>query len=103
MLPHGTTLIVTDPHEIGNVLGEEGVRYMVEASKVLDLRVMTLAPSCVPSAPAVETGGADFTPEVIERMLTWDGIDGVAEVMNYHGVIHEDPRMMGILEANERA
>ncbi|MEC0242089.1 adenine deaminase [Paenibacillus dokdonensis] len=103
VLPHGTTLIVTDPHEIGNILGEEGVRYMVDASKVLDLRVMTLAPSCVPSAPAVETAGAEFTPEVIERMLTWDGIDGVAEVMNYHGVIHEDPRMMGILEANKRA
>ncbi|MBJ9993496.1 adenine deaminase [Paenibacillus sp. S28] len=103
VLPHGTTLIVTDPHEIGNVLGEGGVRYMVDASRELDLRVMTLAPSCVPSAPAVETAGADFTPEVIERMLAWEGIDGVAEVMNYHGVIHEDPRMMGILEANERA
>ncbi|MEI0736951.1 amidohydrolase family protein [Paenibacillus sp. JTLBN-2024] len=62
VLPHGTTLIVTDPHEIGNVLGEEGVRYMVEASKVLDLRVMTLAPSCVPSAPAVETGGRISRP-----------------------------------------
>lgn len=103
VLPHGTTTIVTDPHEIGNVLGVEGVRYMVEASRKLDLRVLTLVPSCVPSAPAVETAGADFTPEVVEEMLSWEGIDGLAEVMNYPAVLEEDERMVGILQANERA
>ncbi|SHE44364.1 Adenine deaminase [Seinonella peptonophila] len=101
VLPHGTTTIVTDPHEIANVLGVEGVRYMVEACKDLDLRVLTLAPSCIPSAPKVETSGADFTADVIRELLKWPEIDGVAEVMNYHGVIHEDQRMMGILKANE--
>ncbi|HEY4553498.1 MAG TPA: adenine deaminase [Bacillaceae bacterium] len=103
VLPHGTTTIVTDPHEIGNVLGEDGVRYMIDASKELDLRVMTFAPSCIPAAPAVETAGADFTPEVLDRMMLWEDIDGLAEVMNYVGVIEEDERMMGVLEAAERS
>lgn len=101
VLPHGTTTVATDPHEIANVLGEEGVRYMVEASRDLDLRVLTFLPSCVPSAPAVETAGADFTPEEIGRMLAWEEIEGLAEVMNYPGVIHQDERMMGILAAQK--
>ncbi|PTM60054.1 adenine deaminase [Desmospora activa] len=99
VLPHGTTTVATDPHEIANVLGEEGVRYMVEASRELDLRVLTFLPSCVPSAPGLETAGADFTPAVIARMLAWEEIDGLAEVMNYPGVIQQDERMMGILAA----
>lgn len=102
VLRHGTTTVVTDPHEIANVLGEEAVRYMVESAEGLDLRILNLLPSCVPAAPSVETSGADFTPDVVERMLEWDGIHGLAEVMNYHGVIHEDERMMGILAANEK-
>ncbi|TBL77300.1 adenine deaminase [Paenibacillus thalictri] len=103
VLVHGTTTVVTDPHEIANVLGERGVRYMVDAAKGLDLRMLNVVPSCVPAAPNVETSGADFTPEAVEKMLAWEGIHGLAEVMNYHGVIHQDPRMVGILEANERA
>jgi adenine deaminase len=103
VLIHGTTTVLTDPHEIANVLGERGVRYMVDAASGLDLRMMNMLPSCVPAAPSVETSGADFTPEAVERMLAWDGIHGLGEVMNYHGVIHDDPRMVGILEANERA
>lgn len=103
VLPHGTTTIVTDPHEIGNVLGEEGIRYMIDASKNLDLRILTYLPSCIPSAPKVETAGADFTADVIERLLQWDGIDGLAEVMNYVGVIHQDERMSGILAAAKKA
>lgn len=103
VLPHGTTTIVTDPHEIGNVLGEEGIQYMIDASKDLDLRILTFLPSCVPSAPSVETAGADFTPEVIEKLLKLDGIDGLAEVMNYVGVINQDERMAGILAASQKA
>ncbi|WP_047979899.1 adenine deaminase [Ornithinibacillus contaminans] len=99
VLPHGTTTIVTDPHEITNVLGEEGLSYMIEASKDLDLRILTFLPSCVPAAPRLETAGADFTPEVVERLMTLDGIDGLAEVMNYYDVIHQDPRMAGIVQA----
>ncbi|WP_185819692.1 adenine deaminase [Salibacterium salarium] len=98
VLPQGTTTVVTDPHEIGNVLGERGIQYMIDASRKLDLRVLTFLPSCVPSAPAVETSGDNFTPEKVGKLLKMDGIDGLAEVMNYYGVIHEDPRMMGILE-----
>ncbi|UOQ46618.1 adenine deaminase [Gracilibacillus caseinilyticus] len=103
VLPHGTTTIVTDPHEIGNVLGEEGIAYMIDASKEVDLRILTYLPSCVPSAPKVETAGADFTPEVIERLLQWDGIDGLAEVMNYVGVVQQDERMIKIVEAAKKA
>lgn len=103
VLVHGTTTVLTDPHEIANVLGERGVRYMVDAAEGLDLRMMNMLSSCVPAAPGLETSGADFTPEAIEKMLAWDGIYGLGEVMNYHGVIHNDERMVGILEANERA
>ncbi|WP_199619757.1 amidohydrolase family protein [Paenibacillus alkalitolerans] len=103
VLPHGTTTIVTDPHEIANVLGEEGIAYMIQASKGLDLRVLTFLPSCVPSAPAVETAGADFTAEVVERLIEWDDIDGLAEVMNYVGVIEQHERMRGIVEAARKA
>ncbi|MDQ0300179.1 adenine deaminase [Salibacterium salarium] len=103
VLPQGTTTVVTDPHEIGNVLGERGIRYMIEASRELDLRVLTFLPSCVPSAPAVETSGDDFTPEKVRELLKMDGIDGLAEVMNYYGVIHEDPRMTGILAESRQA
>ncbi|MBC5638336.1 adenine deaminase [Ornithinibacillus sp. BX22] len=99
VLPHGTTTVVTDPHEITNVLGEEGLAYMIEASKDLDLRILTYLPSCVPSAPRLETSGADFTPELVEKLIQWDGIDGLAEVMNYYDVIHQDPRMAGIVQA----
>lgn len=98
VLPHGTTTVVTDPHEITNVLGEEGLAYMIEASKDLDLRILTYLPSCVPSAPRLETSGADFTPELVEKLIQWDGIDGLAEVMNYYDVVHQDPRMAGIVK-----
>ncbi|MFC7394992.1 adenine deaminase [Scopulibacillus cellulosilyticus] len=103
VLPHGTTTIVTDPHEIGNVLGAEGVDYMIKASKGLALRILTFLPSCVPSAPGVETSGADFTPEVIEELINREDIDGLAEVMNYVGVIQQDDRMPKILEAAKKA
>lgn len=102
-LLHGTTTVLTDPHEIANVLGERGVQYMVDATEGLDIRMLNMLPSCVPAAPGLETSGADFTPEAVERMLAWDGIYGLGEVMSYHGVIHSDDRMTGILEANERA
>ncbi|BBI33304.1 adenine deaminase [Cohnella abietis] len=103
VLVHGTTTVLTDPHEIANVLGERGVKYMVDAAEGLDLRMLNMLPSCVPSAPGLETSGADFTPEAVDKMLAWDGVYGLGEVMNYHGVIHGDERMEGILDAGERS
>src|SRR5258708_14178319 len=67
VVPQGTTTILFDPHELANVLGLEGVRYSVEATRGLPLRCICLAPSCVPSAPGLETSGADFGgPEMRE-------------------------------------
>jgi Adenine deaminase len=99
VLPKGVTTIVWDPHEFGNVSGLDGVRWAIEASRALPLRVLPLAPSCVPSAPGLELAGADFGPRELEEMLAWPEIGGVAEVMNMRGVIDRDPRMTGIVQA----
>lgn len=99
VLPHGTTTLVTDPHELANVLGLEGVRYILEASANLPLRVFVLAPSCVPSAVGVETSGAAFNAPEISTMLGWERVIGLAEVMDFPGVIYQSRRMQEILEA----
>jgi adenine deaminase len=103
VLPHGTTTVLIDPHELGNVLGLQGVRYMVEASEDITLRVLTMAPSCVPSALGVETAGASFDRDEIAEMLTWPRVVGLAEVMDYPGVLRRDGRMMRLIEATEEA
>ncbi len=99
VLPFGTTTSIVDPHEIGNVLGMQGVRYMVEASEGLPLRVFITVPSCVPAVPGVETAGADFGPAEVTEMLTWPRVIAVAEVMDYVGVVNGSPRMVGIIQA----
>lgn len=98
VLPHGTTTVVTDPHELANVLGLEGVRYILEASAHLPLRLYVLAPSCVPSALGVETSGAAFNAPEIATMLEWERVIGLAEVMDFPGVISQSERMNKILE-----
>ena len=92
VLPRGVTTIVWDPHEFGNVHGLDGVRWAIEASRPLPLRVIPLAPSCVPSAPGLELAGADFDASDMADMLAWPEIGGVAEVMTMRGVIDGDPR-----------
>ncbi|MFK7996442.1 MAG: adenine deaminase [Granulosicoccus sp.] len=99
VLPRGVTTIVWDPHELGNVHGLDGVQWAIDACRPLDLRVILLAPSCVPSAPGMERGGADFTASTLEKILAYKEIGGVAEVMNMHGVINRDARMSGIVQA----
>ena len=99
VLPRGVTTIVWDPHEFGNVHGLDGVRWAIEATRQLPLRVIPLAPSCVPSAPGLEIAGADFDAAVMAEMLTWPDIGGVAEVMTMRGVIDGDPRATGIVNA----
>ncbi|MBO9134396.1 adenine deaminase [Rhizobium sp. B230/85] len=99
VMPRGVTTIVWDPHEFGNVHGLAAVRWAVEATRPLPLRVITLAPSSVPSAPGLECAGADFDAAVIAEILSWPEIGGVAEVMNMRGVIDGDPRMTGIVNA----
>ncbi len=99
VLPRGVTTIVWDPHEFGNVHGLDGVRWAIEASRNLPLRMILLAPSCVPSAPGLELAGADFDAGIIAELLRSPAIGGVAEVMNMRGVIDGDPRMTAIVNA----
>lgn len=98
VVPRGTTTVVTDPHEIANVMGIRGVEYMLEAGKHLPMYQFALAPSCVPAVPELECSGASFGRDEMARMLKLDGILGVAEVMDYKGVLNNSPRMSGILD-----
>lgn len=99
VLPRGVTSIVWDPHEFGNVHGLDGVRWAIEAARCLPLRMILLAPSCVPSAPGLELAGADFDATVVAEMLRSSTVGGVAEVMNMRGVIDGDQRMTDIVNA----
>lgn len=99
VVPRGTTTVIVDPHELANVFGLRGVRYVVEASRDLPLRVLIVAPSCVPSALGLETAGAAFFAEEIAMILGWERVIGLAEVMDYPGVLKGSERMDGILEA----
>ncbi len=99
VVPQGTTTICWDPHEIGNVSGFAGLRWAIEATKGLPLRIVILAPSCVPSAPGLERGGAHFGPDEMREMLRWPAIAGVAEVMDMRGLLERQPRMSGIVDA----
>lgn len=99
VVARGVTTIVWDPHEFGNVHGVEGVRWAAKTIKNLPLRAILLAPSCVPSAPGLERGGADFDATILADLLSWPEIGGIAEIMNMRGVIERDPRMSGIVQA----
>jgi adenine deaminase len=90
---HGTVATVSDPHEIGNVLGIEGVEFMIEDGKRVPFKFCFGAPSCVP-ATIFETAGAVIDADQIGQLLANDDIGYLAEVMNFPGVINEDPDMM---------
>jgi adenine deaminase len=99
VLPQGTTTLCWDPHELGNVLGLDGVRWAIEAARGLPLRILLLAPSCVPSAPGLERAGASFAGPEMRQMLSWPEVAGVAEVMDMRGVLETSPLMSGIVDA----
>lgn len=94
----GTTTAITDPHEIANVMGIDGVIYMLESAKRSPLRIFTLVPSCVPAVPIVENAGASFGAEEVKQLLKKPNVIGIAEVMDYLGVINDDKRMHDIIE-----
>src|SRR5215475_14269253 len=85
VVPHGTGVVVIDPHEYANVLGLDGIRYVLESSKNLPLDFFIMLPSCDPATP-LETAGARLTPDDIRLMIADERIAGVAELMNYPGV-----------------
>ncbi|GAB2561708.1 adenine deaminase [Spirosoma aerophilum] len=90
---HGTVATVSDPHEIGNVLGVAGVNYMIEEARRVPFKFMFGAPSCVP-ATTFETAGATISAQDVRQLLAMKEIGYLAEVMNFPGVLHEDPDMM---------
>src|SRR3954466_535203 len=85
VVPHGTGAMVIDPHEYANVLGMDGIRYVLESSKNLPIDFFIMLPSCVP-ATHLETAGARFTADDLALMIADDRIAGIAELMNYPGV-----------------
>jgi adenine deaminase len=103
VIPHGTTTMFVDPHEIANVLGLEGVRLMHDEAAAMPVNVYVQMPSCVPSAPGLEQAGAEITPADIAEAMTWPNIIGLGEVMNFPGVAANDPTMVGGIAATMRA
>jgi adenine deaminase len=101
--PHGSTSLFIDPHEIANVLGAPGVRLMHDEAMAAPINVYVQAPSCVPSAPDLETAGAELGPADIADMMTWPNIVGLGEVMNFPGVVANDARMVGEIAATVAA
>ena len=93
ILPHGTTGILIDPHEIANVFGLEGVRLMVDEAAVQPIHVWVQVPSCVPSAPGLETPGGSIGPQDVADAMGWEGIIGLGEMMNFPGVFTGDEKM----------
>ncbi len=86
VVPHGTTGLIADPHEIANVRGAEGVRFMIEASRALPLKVRFMIPSCVPSTE-FEHAGAELGPELIDELMDEDQVLGLGEMMDYPSVL----------------
>lgn len=98
VLPRGTTAVVSDPHEIANVHGLEGIQFMLDASHGLPLTVFVMASSCVPATP-MGTAGAELDAEALRKLLGHPRVLGLAEVMNFPGVISGDPGVMAKLAA----
>ena len=101
VIPHGTTTVVTDPHEIANVWGMDGVKYMYENSERLPMRQFIDVPSCVPAAPGVEHSGAEFYAKEVEELASLDRVIGLAEVMDFLAVIQGEDTMMDKIEMAE--
>ena len=98
---HGTVATVSDPHEIANVLGKGGVRFMIENGKKVPFKFFFGAPSCVPST-AFETSGFTLDSDDIEELMASPDIYYLSEVMNYPGVINEDPELMRKIDAAKK-
>jgi len=102
-MPHGTTTMFVDPHEVANVLGMPGIRHMHDEALTQPINVYVQMPSCAPSAPGLETTGAELGPADVAEAMTWPNIIGLGEMMNFPGVIHKDPKMLGEMAATQAA
>src|ERR1043165_3682832 len=101
----GTTGMFIDPHEMANIFGLEGVKLMVDEAQKQPIHVWVQMPSCVPSAPGLETPGTRIGPKEVAKAMKWDGIIGLGEMMNFPGVFMGDNNMlqeMSITHANHK-
>lgn len=98
VVPHGTIGVVSDPHEIANVLGEGGVHFMIEDGKSVPFKFFFGAPSCVPATP-FEASGAELDSAAVEKLLKNPDVYFLSEMMNFPGVIHNDSGVIGKIEA----
>lgn len=103
VIPHGTTTMFTDPHEIANVLGLDGVRMMHDEALMQPVNIYTQMPSCAPSAPGLETTGYEISADDVAQAMAWPGIIGLGEMMNFPGVINGDPQMLAEIAATMNA
>ena len=101
--PRGTTGMFIDPHEIANVFGLNGVRLMVDEANLQPVHVLVQMPSCVPSAPGMETPGAAIGPQEVAEAMSWPGIIGLGEMMNFPGVFNGDTSVHSILAETRKA
>lgn len=99
----GTTGMFIDPHEIANVFGLKGVKLMVDEARKQPIHVWVQMPSCVPSAPGLETPGASIGPKEVAEAMTWKGIIGLGEMMNFPGVFMGDKKMLDEMSATHAA
>ena len=95
VVPHGTTGIFCDPHEVGNVTGLPGVRAMFEDARRVPLKAMMTPPSCVPAVHGVEDTGASITAEDIADTMAWDNVVALGEMMNFPGVLAREGNALG--------
>jgi adenine deaminase len=103
VIPHGTTSMFIDPHEIANVLGLEGVRLMHDEAATMPTNVYVQMPSCVPAAPGLETAGASIDEHDVAEAMTWPNTIGLGEMMNFPGVAANDAKMLAEIAATQRA
>ncbi len=101
VVPHGTGAMVIDPHEYANVLGMDGIRYVLESTKNLPIEFFIMLPSCIPATP-LETSGAIFTADDLALMIADDRIAGIAELMNYPGVFLGQESELAKIRAGKR-
>ncbi len=100
VLPHGTTTVVTDPHEITNVMGAEGIEYILQATEGLPVDVRVMLPSCVPATPMDESG-ASLDYRAIDPFYENERVLGLAEMMNFPGVLNADRQVLEKIVAAE--
>ena len=103
VLPCGTTGMFIDPHEMANVFGLKGIKLMSDEAARQPIHIWVQVPSCVPSAAGFETPGAELSLEDVTEALTWPGVIGLGEMMNFPGVANGDQKMLAEMDATRRA